>query len=349
MSTEFVGIELNLMGADGVRRDLENLDRLLNSLRGRKKFDMGLNEARQQVVAYKGEIEKLRREQSKFAKGSDDWKRYAALIDEARQKLWNAQQAVREFGQASREAGRTFQQTFNAISSKVAHVGSAMQSFGNAMTQLTSPFRRITDGILMGAGYKVLNQFTEGIENSFTRADVMRKYPRVMQAMGYSADEAQKSIDKLDLAVQGLPTSLDEIVGMSQRFTSTMGDLTKGTDLAIAANNAFLASMSTETQRYQGMMQLQDVIGGKKMNAKEWQALANSMMPAIRMMGESLGYEGKELDDYVAKVQQGKIANKEFIDTLIKAGTDDNGKIRQIALESLDTWEAFFSRIKTNL
>ena len=62
MSTEFVGIELQLMGADGVRRDLENLDKLLNSFRGRKKFDMGLSEARAQVVAFKGELEKLRRE-----------------------------------------------------------------------------------------------------------------------------------------------------------------------------------------------------------------------------------------------------------------------------------------------
>lgn len=347
MSTEFVGIELQLMGADGVRRDLEHLDKLLNSFRGKKKFDMGLNEARAQVVAFRGEIEKLQREQSQFKKGSDEWKSYASKIDEARQKLWNAQQAVREFGQASREAGKTFMQTFNAISSKVAHVGSAMQSFGNAMTNLTSPFRRLTSGIMMGAGFKVFNQFTEGIENSFTRADVMRKYPRVMEAMGYSADEAQASIDKLDASVQGLPTALDDIVGMSQRFTSTLGDLSKGTDLAIAANNAFLASMSTDTQKYQGMMQLQDVIGGKDMNAREWQALANSMLPAIRMMGESLGYEGEELKEYVARVQQGKVANEEFLDTLIKAGTSENGKIRQIALESLDTWEAFFSRIKT--
>ena len=390
MATEFVGIELQLMGADGVRRDLQQLDRLLQSLGGKKKFDAGFNEARQQVVAYKGELEKLKREYSSiiadnkkvisnskdsakaltdaYKKGLISLKEYReafhelatqsreaassnkamnAEIDATRQKMWNAQQAVREFGQASREAGRTFKETFNAISSKVAHIGSAMQSFGNAMTQLTSPFRRITDGIMFGAGYKVLNQFTEGIENSFTRADVMRKYPRVMQAMGYSAQEAENSITKLDLAVQGLPTSLDDIVGMSQRFTSTLGDLTKGTDLAIAANNAFLASMSTETQKYQGMMQLQDVIGGKKMNAKEWQALANSMMPAIRMMGESLGYEGQELKDYVARVQQGKVANEEFLETLIKAGTDANGKIRQIALESLDTWEAFFSRIRT--
>lgn len=347
MSTEFVGIQLDLMGADGVRRDLENLDRLLNSLRGRKKFDMGLNEARQQVVAYKGEIEKLRREQSKFAKGSDDWKRYAALIDEARQKLWNAQQAVREFGQASREAGRTFQQTFNAISSKVAHVGSAMQSFGNAMTQLTSPFRRITSGILMGAGYKALNSFTEGFERGFTRYDTMKKYPKIMAAFGYTAAQAEESIKALDLSVRGLPTGLDEMVDLAQRFTATTGDIEKGTKLAIAANNAFLASMSTDTQKYQGMMQLQDVLGGKDMNAREWNSLVSSMTPAIVKMGEAMKKSGKwsgSIGDFIQMVRDGKMDNQEFIDQLIKIG-NEGGVLEAMAQESKNTWQAFFANV----
>lgn len=344
MSTEFVGIELKLMGADGVRRDLEQLDKLLNSFRGRKKFDMGLTEAREQVLAYKGEIEKLRREQDKFAKNSDEWKRYAALIDEARQKLWNAQQAVREFGLASREAGRTFMQTFNAISSKVAHLGSAMQSFGNAMTNLTSPFRRITSGIVMGAGFKAINSFTEGFERGFTRYDTMKKYPKIMAAFGYSAEEAQKSIDALDMSVRGLPTGLDEMVDLAQRFTATTGDIDKGTKLAIAANNAFLASMSTDTQKYQGMMQLQDVLGGKDMNAREWNSLVSSMTPAIVKMGESMGYTNENMSEFIQTIRDGKMDNQEFIDQLIKIG-NEGGVLEAMAQESKNTWQAFFANV----
>lgn len=335
------------MGAEGVKRDLETIDNILNSFRGRKKFDAGLAEARRQVIEYKGELEKLKREQGKYAKGSDDWNRVAGEIDDVRQKLWNAQQAVREFGLASRQAGKTFMQTFNSVSSKVAHVGSALQSFGNAMTTLTSPFSRITDGILLGAGYKALNSFTSGLESGFSRYDTMKKFPKIMTALGYGAEEADAAIKKLDASVQGLPIALDDAVSMAQRYIATTGDINKGTDIAIAANNAFLASMSTETQRYQGMMQLQDVLGGKKMNAREWYSLANSMMPAIRQMGSYLGYTGKELDEYVSKVSQGKVANEEFIKTLIAAGTDENGTIYKMAQEAKDTYEALFSRIGT--
>ena len=387
MSTEFVGIELELMGADGVRRDLEQLDRLLNSFRGKKKFDMGLNEARTQVVAFKGELEKLKREYSSiiadnkkvisnskdsakaltdsYKKGLISLKEYReefhrlatqsreaassnkemnAEIDATRQKMWSAQQAVREFGQASREAGRTFKETFNMISSRVAHIGSAMQSFGNAMTQLTSPFRRLTSGVLMGAGFKVFNSFSEGFERGFTRYDTMKKYPKIMAAFGYSAAQAEESIKALDLSVRGLPTGLDEMVDLAQRFTATTGDIEKGTKLAIAANNAFLASMSTDTQKYQGMMQLQDVLGGKDMNAREWNSLVSSMTPAIVKMGESLGYTSDNMGEWIQKVRDGKVSNEDFIDTLIKIG-NEGGVLEAMAQESKNTWQAFFANV----
>ena len=350
MSTELVAVELQLKGYEGVMSDMRALDQMLNSFRGRKnkiEIQADLARTKQELLALKGALTEFQEEQKKVTKGGTAWEILQGYIEETNEKMKEGRQKVNEYQMALKNMPKSFRQAFNEISSMMAHLGSAMQSAGNALTRLTSPFRRFTSGIIMGAGYKALNKFTEGFDSAFSRADTMRKYPRVMQSFGYTADEAQQSINKLDASVQGLPTALDDIVNMSQRFTMTVGDLQKGTDLAIASNNAFLASMSTETQQYQGMMQLQDVLGGKKMNAREWYSLANSMMPAIRMMGESLGYTGEALDEYVSKVQQGKISNEEFIDTLIKAGADENGKIRKVAMEAMDTWEAFFSRIRT--
>ena len=357
-ANELIAIELQLKGYEGVMSDFRALDQMLNGFRGSKNkvaIQVELDKSKREVIALDSEVKKLKNDLAntqKYIKGTkiptEEWANLNKKLQETQQKLTETRTKVRELQTALRQFSQmSFTQTFNKISSAVAHLGSAMQSAGNALTRLTNPFANFTKGIVMGAGYQALGKFTEGLTSAFDRADVMRKYPRVMQAMGYSAEEAEASISKLDQAVQGLPTKLDDIVSMSQRFTSTLGDMNRGTDLAIAANNAFLASMSTESQRYQGMMQLQDVIGGKKLNSREWYSLANSMMPAIRMMGESLGYTGKELDEYVGKVQQGKIANEEFLDTLVKAGTDENGKIRTIAMEALDTWEAFFSRIGT--
>lgn len=345
MSAEFVGIELQLMGADGVRADLQQLDKLLNSLRGRKKFDAGFNEARSQVVAYRGELEKLRREQSKFEKGSDEWNAYAAEIEGVRNKLRDASQAVREFSLAGRQAGQTFRQTFNSISSRVAHIGSSMQSLGNALTRLTSPFARIATGALYGAGYKALNTLTEGLSGSFTRADTMNKYVKLMAEYEKANYSAAQSRQDLDDSIQGLPIALDEAIGLAQRYTLSLGDMERGTKLAIATNNAFLASMATESQRYQGMLQLQDLMNGKKLTSREWMSLGSSMGKAINEVGLQLGYSKDELGEFRQELYSGKIASKDFLDALIAVGTG-SGKLVGLAKVSAQTWEGLFSNVR---
>lgn len=344
MATEFVGIELQLRGEEGVKADLQQIDKLLHSLGGRKKVDAGLQQLKRDIVAARGELEKYQRLRQSYKDAGGKGDAFVKEIQDARYHLRDLQQVQREVTLANRQMGKTFQQTFNSMSSRIAHAGSAMQSLGNAMVRLTSPFTRLATGMLYGAGFSAINKLTSGLSQGFTRYDTMKKYPKVMQAFGYSAEQAQKSIDRLDMSVRGLPTGLDEIVDMSQRFTATTGDIKKGTDLAIAANNAFLASMSTDTQKYQGMMQLQDVLGGKDMNAREWNSLVSSMTPAIVKMGESLGYTKDNMNEWITAVRSGQVDNEKFIDTLIKVGKE-GGVVAKMAENSKDTWQAFFANV----
>ena len=388
MAVEFVGIELKLEGAAGVRDMLERIEDLKKSAEGRLEIKASTEQARKKILELKADMDSLRKTMENSDKGSDVYKSASKDLKELRQqsrlastemrilnkasqeatKIDNeiakaqreaakeAERMAKEEERAAREAERlaaqapkiqTFGEAFNSASSKIAHIGSAMQSFGNAMTQLTSPFKRLTNGIVMGAGYKMLNSFTEGFERGFTRYDTMKKYPKIMAAFGYSADEAEASIKALDLSVRGLPTGLDEMVDLAQRFTATTGDIEKGTQLAIAANNAFLASMSTDTQKYQGMMQLQDVLGGKDMNAREWNSLVSSMTPAIVKMGEAMKKSGDwtgSMGDFIQMVRDGKMDNQEFISQLIKIG-NEGGVLEAMAQESKNTWQAFFANV----
>ena len=348
MATEFVGIELQLRGYEGVMSDMQKLDSMLKGFRGQKnklEIQSNLANAKKDIIAYRGELEKLKRVRDSLAKKGIKSEGLENRIQGVTYKLRDAQQAAREFQFALKNFSQaSFMQNFKKISSAVAHVGSAMQSAGNALTKLTNPFVNFAKGMAMGAGYTALSKFSDGLSRGFDRYDVMKKYPKIMKAFGYSAKESEKSINKLDKSVRGLPTGLDEMVDMTQRFTATTGNLKKGTKLAIATNNAFLASMSTDTQRYQGMMQLQDVLGGKDMNSREWNSLVSSMTPAIVKMGESLGYTSKNMDEFIQKVRDGKMSNEDFIDTLIKVG-NEGGAVAKMAQESKDTWQAFFANV----
>lgn len=293
-----------------------------------------LTQARQELRSIRQEIERLQGVKLNLGTQFNSLEAEAKSAREQIRLTREALQNVKPIGQI-----------FTSATSKVSHLGSAFQSLGSAMNRVYEPVRWLLNGTIFAAGYKAMNMFSEGISAGFSRYDTMKKYPKMMEQFSKASYTAQDSINDLDKSVRGLPTGLDEIVNLAQRFTMTTGDMKRGTKLAIATNNAFLASMSTDTQKYQGMMQLQDVIGGKKMTSKEWQSLANTMMPAIRMMGEGLGYTGKELDEYVAKVQQGKIANEEFLKALVQAGTG-TGKVAKMAELSKQTWEAFTANVR---
>ena len=348
MATERVGIEIEILGYKEALSQMQNLERAMKGLQGIKmRMDVGkrLKALKQNMASLRAEAERLKASMADSTKGSAEWEKDAARLKQVRREMSQTAAEAQRLNQIMRSTS-SVGQMFKRNTTAVAHLGSAMQSAGNAMQRFLAPWRLLTGGALLGAGYSAINKMTEGLTSGFERYDIMKKYNRMMKGFEKGNYTAKKSIDELDKSVQGLPTGLDEMVSLAQRFTMTTGDMKKGTELAIATNNAFLASMSTDTQRYQGMMQLQDVLGGKKMGAKEWQSLANSMMPAIRMMGESLGKTGKELDQYVADVQQGKISNEEFIETLKNAG-QEGGKIYKMAQKSKDTWQAFSARIGT--
>ena len=346
MATDRVGIEIEIMGYKEALNQMQNLERAMKGLQGIKmRMDVGkrLKTLKQNMAALRSEAERLKASMAGMEKGSAAYSQMDARLKQVRREMSQTAAEAQRLNQIMRNTS-SVGQMFKRNTTAVAHLGSAMQSAGNAMQRFLAPWRLLTGGALLGIGYSGINKITEGLSSGFSRYDTMKKYPKIMKAFGYSAKDAQESIDKLDKSVRGLPTGLDEMVDMSQRFTATTGDIKKGTDLAIAANNAFLASMSTDTQRYQGMMQLQDVLGGKKMNAREWNSLVSSMTPAVVKMGESLGYTNKNMDEWIQKVRDGKVSNEDFIDTLIKVATE-GGEVAKMANESKDTWQAFSANV----
>lgn len=346
MATERVGIEIEILGYKEALSQMQNLERAMKGLQGIKmRMDVGkrLKLLKQNMAAIRAEAERLKASMADSTKGSAQWEKDAARLKQVRREMSQTAAEAQRLNQIMRSTS-SVGQMFKRNTTAVAHLGSAMQSAGNAMQRFLAPWRLLTGGALLGAGYSAINKMTEGISSGFSRYDTMKKYPKIMKAFGYSTKDAQRSIDALDKSVRGLPTGLDEMVDLAQRFTATTGDIEKGTQLAIAANNAFLASMSTDTQRYQGMMQLQDVLGGKDMNAREWNSLVSSMTPAIVKMGESMGYTNKNMDEWIQKVRDGKVSNEDFIDTLIKVATE-GGEVAKMANESKDTWQAFSANV----
>ena len=232
---------------------------------------------------------------------------------------------------------------YNKWSGFASRMGASMITLGNTLQRITMPFDSIVRGAMYGIGYGALGKVTEGLASSTSRYDTLKTYPKIMESLGFSSTKAEKSVDKLNESVLGLPTGLDEIVDMAKRYALATHDIEEGTDVAIAANNAFLASAATDQQKYQGMMQLNDVLSGKKLQSREWMSLAASMPAAMQEIGKLLGYTKNS--EFLQALYGNKIDNKKFIKALKEVG-NEGGKIAEMAEISKQTFAGLASNVK---
>lgn len=287
------------------------------SLRNHKQL---MNQTQRQADMYHKQSEKRIRDALKFSKINARNQAYA-------QKLEEEQYKQRE----------KYQQRWETT---LARHGARLQTLGATIQNITEPFTNVYRGLAMGVGYKLLGTVQNSIEGAMSRFDTRNLYKKMMKEYSNANYSTAQSWNELDQSVIGLPTSVAEIAEMAQRYTLSLGNMERGTRLAIASNRAFLASMATDTQKYQGMLQLQDLMNGKELQPREWMSLGASMGKAINEIAKVMGAKTQEdIRKFRQELYAGKVNTEDFLDALEKVG-NKGGKIYKMAEEYKDTIEA---------
>lgn len=287
------------------------------SLRNHKQL---MNQTQKQADMYHKQSEKRIKDALKFSRINARNQAYA-------QKLEEQQYKQRE----------KYQQKWETT---LARQGARLQTLGATIQNITEPFANVYRGLAMGVGYKLLGTVQNSIEGAMSRFDTRNLYKKMMKEYSNANYSTAQSWNELDQSVIGLPTSVAEIAEMAQRYTLSLGNMERGTRLAIASNRAFLASMATDTQKYQGMLQLQDLMNGKELQPREWMSLGASMGKAINEIAKVMGAKTQEdIRKFRQELYAGKVNTEDFLDALEKVG-NKGGKIYKMAEEYKDTIEA---------
>lgn len=184
---------------------------------------------------------------------------------------------------------------------------------------------------LVKAASMIIGTITSSIGSAISRFDIMEKYPKVMQSLGYTFDQAKISIDALSAGIDGLPTKLDDIVATNQRMVSISGNVEKATLATIALNNAFLASGAGSDEASRGMDQYLKMLSTGKVEADSWQTLMETMPVSLSKVANSLGYVGNSaMVDLQSALKDGTITFDQFQDKLIELGTG-SGELAELA------------------
>jgi tape measure domain-containing protein len=185
--------------------------------------------------------------------------------------------------------------------------------------------------LLLKAGTKIIGAITSSLDSAISRFDTMTKYPKVMQALGFGADQSKKSIDALSAGIDGLPTKLDDIVGINQRMISVSGNIDLATNATIGLNNAFLASGATTDEAARGMDQYIKMLATGKVEGDSWQTLMETMPVSLSKVANALGYVGNSaMIDLQKAMQDGEVTFDQFQEKIIELGTG-TGELADLA------------------
>lgn len=260
----------------------------------------------------------------------------------------SAVQTAKAIGSAQREMEHT-----------LVNMGSRMQTLGRTLQNITSPFTNIMRGFTYGIGYRALNKVIDGFSNAFKRSDILNTTETILKLQGYDlgakfavgTNKAATAMENLDTAVQGLPTSLDEIVASMKVYVGASEDVEKSTKMAIAANNAYIASGIDATRKRYSERQLQNLMSGAELTTQQWDSLRKNIPLAMNATAHELDMT---MGDMISDLKNGRLETEKFINAFIKVGTE--GKIYQSAQKLKITWDALsqnisiaFSRMGANL
>lgn len=206
-------------------------------------------------------------------------------------------------------------------------------------------------GAAFGAASKVVSTAMGAISSSMSgavsRVDTMNRFPKMMEAMGFSAQDAKSSIDELSKGIDGLPTALDEVVGTTQQLALMNGDLSKSTKLTLALNDAFLASGSSSADASRGLTQFSQMMSSGKVDMQSWKTLMETMPLGLQKTAEAFGFAGASAkNDLYEALKKGTITFDQFSDKLIELDGGLNGFAQLARVNSIGIATSF-KNIKT--
>lgn len=216
----------------------------------------------------------------------------------------------------------------------------ACESFGDRVKSIVAGVG-ITK--VIGASMNVLSSSLDGAINRF---DTMQSYPKVMKSLGFSVERSQKSVAKLNQSVQGLPTSLADVVTTSKSLSAVTGNIDKATDTTIALNHAFLASGSSSEDASRGLQQYSQMLAKGTVDMQSWRTLQETMAPALTKVAKKLGIASGNTNELYEALQNGTISFDQLNDAMIECDTETGG-FADTALEASKGVKTSMTNIKS--
>ena len=165
-----------------------------------------------------------------------------------------------------------------------------------------------------------MNTIKSSTGDAIKRLDTFNAYPKVLENFGVSADEAQKSISRIDKSVRGLPTSLDQAVGGVQNLFMVTKDLGQAEKLFKAINDSAMVFANGSTEAVDRFSYaFKQAMSSGKVSAQDFNQMNEAIPGLMDKVAESMGINYATLKEGLS---DGSISMEQFNDALKKLDTE---------------------------
>lgn len=215
----------------------------------------------------------------------------------------------------------------------------------------------VAAGNLLADGIKKVGGVISGaMDSAMSRADTLNNFPKVMQSLGYSAEESASSIQTIGDKLDGLPTSLDGMASDVQKLAATMGNLNSGmvnaTSVGLSLNNMFLAGGKGTERASAAMEQYNQMLARGKVDMQSWNSLVDAAPGQMNQLAESLLGAGKNQQDLYQAMQNGTVTFDQFNETLVRLneeGGENFASFSEQAIAATDGFQTGIENIRNSL
>lgn len=191
-------------------------------------------------------------------------------------------------------------------------------------------------GLVQSGVTRAFDAISSSMDSAISRVDTMNNFPRVMQNLGYSAEDAQASVQKMSDRLTGLPTRLDDLTSGVQRLVPAVGNVGQATDIMLAFNDAVLAGGSSMEVQTAATEQFSQAVSKGKFELEEWRSIQTAMPGQLDQLAKSMLGSSAGANDLYEALKDGKVSMGDFLGELVRLDTEGGASFASFQQQAQD-------------
>lgn len=193
---------------------------------------------------------------------------------------------------------------------------------------------------------KAMDTIGSSISSAVSRADQMNNFPKVMKNLGYSSEDAAKSIKKISDSLDGLPTTSSAMTGMVQQLAPLTSNLDEATTISLAFNNAMLAGGASTMEQENALAQYTQMLSAGTVDMAAWRSIQAAMPGQLNQVAEAMMGAGHNANDLYEAMKDGTYSFDDFNKAIVDLNENGFGQYASFAQQAKDATQGIGTAIE---